>query len=69
LEVSKAPVEVRSHINEVAEVLEEILALVEEKEGILLDNTHLNPRPRKAPGKILNEARKQKEEEQKKEAE
>lgn len=69
LEVSKAAAAERNHIKCVAEVLEEMLTLLDEKDGQIAGETHLNPRPRKAPGKTLNEARKQKEEEQKRESE
>jgi hypothetical protein len=70
LEISKIPLTERPNVKTVAEVLEEMLSLVEEKEGETMPpDTHLPPRVRKAPGKTTNEIRKQKEEEAKKEAE
>lgn len=70
LEVSKAPLTERNHVKHVAEVMEEILTLLEDKDGVITDSAqHLPPRPRKAPGKTQNEARKQREEDHKKESE
>lgn len=71
LEVSQTPLAQRSHVLNVAEVLEEILTLLDDKDGVVSseETIHLPPRLHKAPGKTLNEARKQKEEEAKKEAE
>lgn len=64
LEVSQAPLADRGHVLLVAEVLEEMLTFLEDKEGqVIPAGQHLPPRPRKAPGKTLNEAKKQKEEE------
>ena len=70
LEVAQAPLIDRGNVLLVAEVLEEMLTFIEEKEGQVIPvDQHLPPRPRKAPGKTANEAKKQREEELKKEAE
>ncbi len=50
LEVSKHPLNDRPQVQQVAEVLEEMLALLHDKNLQLDPDTHLPPRARKIPG-------------------
>jgi hypothetical protein len=59
LEVAKATVKERGHVQEVAEVLEEILGAVEK------DIKKLPPRANRAPGQVWNEAKQKRVEDEK----
>ena len=61
LEVAKAPLKERPHVQEVAEVLEELLKATER--GLSALPARLN----RAPGQIFNEAKKKREEDRKQE--
>lgn len=68
LEVSKHPLVDRDHAQEVAEVLEEMLAFVDDRDGEPVnEDQHLPARQRRAPGKTMNEAKLKKQEELKRE--
>jgi hypothetical protein len=62
LEVSKHPLTDRPHVQQVAEVMEEMLSYLHDKNFTLdaLTSLNLPPRPRKVPGQTQNEARRQK---------
>lgn len=57
LEVTKAPLADRRHVQDVAETLEEILALIHDKGAVIPADTHLPSRPHRIPGKTMNQAK------------